>query len=67
MKNTRETRTSDSVCVACGVNFLSEEQKKESSVTTFHKGECGLCEKNTLVTHMRHYNYLFKKTIITEL
>lgn len=55
-------RTSDYVCVDCGVTFLSKRQrrKENSHVTTFHKGECGLCNKEKAVTHIRAYNYLHK-------
>lgn len=62
MKHTKETRTSDYVCFSCGVNFLSEKQKKEGGVSTFSTSECGLCGKTTHTTHIRIYNYLNKQT-----
>lgn len=57
----REDRTSDYVCISCGVKFLSEKQKKQGGVTTVHKGECGLCGEITSITHIRKYNWLIKK------
>ena len=55
-----EQRTSDYVCIDCGVPYLTEKQKKEGGVCTFHVGECGVCRETTSITHMRHYNYLTK-------
>lgn len=55
-----EQRTSDYVCVPCGVQFLSEEQKKKGGVSTFSISECGLCNTRTNTTHIRKYNYLNK-------
>lgn len=57
----RDNRTSDYVCVPCGIQFLSEKQKEEGGVSTFSNGECGLCNQVTMITHMRIYNYLHKK------
>lgn len=58
----RENRTSDYVCCSCGVQYLTEEQKKEGgNVVTAHLGNCGLCGKEDTVIHIRYYNYLFKK------
>lgn len=56
-----EDRTSDYVCASCGVQFLSEEQKKQGGVSTFSISECGLCGEKTHTTHIRRYNYLNKK------
>lgn len=58
---TKENRISDYVCIPCGVQYLSEKQKEEGGVSTFHEGKCGLCENKTHITHMRHYNYLNNK------
>ncbi len=62
MKYTKEqidNRTSDYVCIDCGVPFLTEKQKSEGGHgTTFHKTVCGLCGKEGSVTHIRHYNRL---------
>ena len=46
------------VCVDCGVTYLTEKQKEQFRVTTFHQGTCFLCEKEKPVTSIRHYNYL---------
>jgi len=57
-----EARTSDYVCIDCGIQYLTEEQKNsgELSVATAHKADCGLCGTETTVVHIRHYNYLYK-------
>ncbi len=40
MKNDRYHRTTDYVCVECGVPFLTKEQKEEGGfATTFHRAE----------------------------
>lgn len=53
------TRTSDYVCVDCGINYLTEKQKESGGQChTFHLSECGLCQQIKPVTHMRAYNYL---------
>jgi len=56
----KEVRTSDYVCWDCGLPYLSEKQKDESSGTavTAHNAECGLCGENKTVTHIRAWNYL---------
>ena len=57
----RENRTSDYVCIPCGVQFLSEKQKSaDGHAHTAHKSECGICGKENLVIHIRAYNWLFK-------
>lgn len=54
-------KTNGYCCVDCGVNYLTEKQKsQEGNVSTFHKGVCTVCLKETSVTHIRHYNYLRK-------
>lgn len=53
-------RTSDYVCVDCGVPFLTKRQRKKAIITAFHKGECGLCNEEKAITHIRAYNYLRK-------
>lgn len=59
LKEKSENRTSDYVCVECGVQYLSENQKKEEGIaTTFSDSECGVCKKEKPTTHIRHYNYL---------
>jgi len=55
-----EERTSDYVCASCGIKFLTDKQKEESSPTTFSVSECGLCGEKTSTTHIRKYNYLQK-------
>ncbi len=46
------------ICAPCGVKYLSEKQKQSGGVTTFNKGECIDCGKQTHVTSIRYYNYL---------
>lgn len=54
-----ETRTSDYVCVDCGQQYLTREQRMdESRIFTFHRAECGLCDDEKPVTNIRHYNHL---------
>lgn len=51
-------RTSDYICIDCGVKYLSEQQKQSGgNVTTFHQNDCGICGENKGVTSIRHYNY----------
>lgn len=57
----REERTSDYVCVKCGVEYLTKQQKKENSVATFSLGICGMCGEQAATTHIRNYNYLHKR------
>ena len=52
-------RTSDYVCVDCGVKFLTDKQKENGGVSTFHLGKCGLCGEEKSITHIRTYNYLY--------
>jgi len=62
--NTVEERTSDYVCIDCGVPYLTEKQKDTENTlghcSTFHSGICGLCGEGRLITHIRAYNYLIK-------
>ena len=62
MKYTKEQvdkRRSDYVCFDCGHEFLTEEQKEQSSCVTAHKSTCGLCRQvNVAVTHIRAFNWL---------
>lgn len=60
-KLNREDIISDYVCFDCGVGYLTDKQKEEGGVSTFSKGECGVCKEITLVTHIRTYNYLQRK------
>jgi len=53
-----DDRTSDYVCWDCGLQFLSDEQKKVEKVVTAHTSKCGLCQKEKSVTHIRHWNWL---------
>lgn len=53
-----DRRTSDYICRDCGIGFLTEEQKKETRITTAHESHCGLCGKLKTVTHIRNWNYL---------
>lgn len=54
-----DDRKSDYVCIDCGVQFLTDEQKKAGGYpTTFHQGECCLCEKDKSITNIRRYNWL---------
>lgn len=46
------------VCSDCGIPYLTEEQKKETSVSTFYTDRCCKCKEVKLVTSVRHYNYL---------
>jgi len=57
-----DKRTSDYICFDCGNKFLTEEQKNEETVSTMHMSKCGLCGKEKGVCHMRHFNWLNKKT-----
>jgi hypothetical protein len=45
-------------CVDCGVPYLTDKQKREGNVTTFHNGQCCVCGEEKQVTSARHYNYL---------
>lgn len=46
-------------CSDCGIKYLTKEQKAEGGVCTFHIGTCSVCgNEETLVTNVRHYNYL---------
>lgn len=58
LKQKAEGRTSDYVCADCGVKYLTEKQKKQDRVSTFHLNICGLCGEEEGVTHIRTYNYL---------
>lgn len=53
-------REFDYVCQPCGVNFLTKAQLENGDmrISTFHDSVCGLCKKETSVTHIRHFNYL---------
>lgn len=53
-----DNRTSDYVCWDCGIQFLTEAQKKREGVVTAHKSICGLCREDKSVTHIRHWNWL---------
>lgn len=57
---TRKKRTSDYVCCDCGEKFLKETQSE--IIATFHYSNCGVCGKYKPVTHVRHWNWLKKKT-----
>jgi hypothetical protein len=52
--------TDQHVCVPCGIQFLTEEQKREGGVHTAVRGICCLCGSLTTVLPTRHYNYLTK-------
>lgn len=60
MKKRKNISDVSYVCVDCGVKYLTEEQKKNSYATTFNIGKCCECAEETLVTNIRHYNYLRK-------
>ena len=49
------------ICYNCGIKYLTEEQKKKGSVTTFHLGTCDECGKKEAITSIRHYNYCIKR------
>lgn len=51
-------RTSDYVCVDCGQQFLTEKQRANPRICTFHQSTCCLCGEEKGVTNIRHYNYL---------
>lgn len=54
-----DNRKSDYVCFDCGVQFLTEEQKKnDGRVATFSVSECCLCGEEKGTTNIRTYNYL---------
>lgn len=55
-----EDRTSDYVCIDCGVKYLTEDQKKDDRITTVSDSDCGLCGEHKPTKHIRHYNYLRK-------
>ena len=61
MKNNKEATH---VCVGCGLQYLTEKQKKEEdSIVTFTVGDCDLCGELRPLTHIRAYNYLVKPNI----
>lgn len=45
------------ICCDCGVKYLTDKQKEDSSCHTFSFGECIECKEVVLVTADRHYNY----------
>ena len=49
-------------CPDCGRDYLREDQK--NAVATFHLGTCDVCKQKKAVTHVRNYNYLYKKNEI---
>lgn len=53
-----KNRTSDYVCVECGQQFLTEKQRANPRICTFHQSTCCLCGEEKGVTNIRHYNYL---------
>lgn len=54
-------KTSNTVCFACGVNYLTGEQKRHgSSAISFNRGFCTVCKQVKSVTHIKYYNYLMK-------
>jgi DNA-directed RNA polymerase subunit RPC12/RpoP len=58
MKNSE--RTSNYVCFTCGRKYLTEKQKNDEHISTFHLGKCGVCNLEKPVTSIRNYNYLIK-------
>ncbi len=57
-----QDRSSDYVCIECGVQYLSDRQLRNGgNDTTFFMGECGLCGEEKSITSIRHYNYLSPK------
>lgn len=57
-KRLRKDTHSDYVCLDCGIYFLTPEQAAEGGVHTAHMGKCGVCDKNGVMLHIRHYNWL---------
>lgn len=53
-----DNRISDYVCWDCGLQFITDEQKKREEVVTAHKSICGLCNQHKLVTSIRNWNWL---------
>jgi hypothetical protein len=51
------------ICSDCGIKYLTEEQKKEEKVVTFHFGICDECSNKAAVTSVRNYNYCKKEII----
>jgi len=47
------------VCIDCAKNALTQDalKKLEGSLSTFHYGMCGICEKEKSVTEPRDYGY----------
>lgn len=46
------------VCVPCGKYFLTPEQLTGGGAHTAHISKCGVCDKEDMVIHIRHYNWL---------
>lgn len=55
-----DKRSSDYICLPCGLNFITKEEYyfKTNGVVTYHEGICGLCNEVKSICHIRHYNYL---------
>lgn len=56
--------TNNYICAECGLAFLSDVQKSENRISTYHIGECTICKEIKNVTHIRIYNYLEKSVDI---
>lgn len=54
----KRLETNEYCCFDCSVNYLTEEQKEEHRVNTFHIGVCTICSEEKAVTHIRNYNWL---------
>lgn len=53
-----EKYETDTVCSACGIEYL--EENGNMNISTFNIGICCLCGEQKDVTHIRAYNYLKK-------
>jgi hypothetical protein len=45
------------ICYACGIKYLTREQREQDRVSTWHEGTCCECGHEASVTHVRAYNY----------
>ena len=48
--------TSDYICHDCGTKY----GEPRNGVSTVHQGTCGICGKETGVSHQRNYNWFLE-------
>ncbi len=54
----KRIETNGYCCLDCGNGYLTEKQKSESRVTTFHFGICVICSQEKSICHIRNFNWL---------